>query len=64
MSIKNRLQNIIKKSLSVDISSDRIIIDVPKDKKNALCNISYSALYQNLENTREVEDTVPPSGSL
>lgn len=30
-----------------------------KKKKKPLHNISYRALYQDLGNTREVEDTVP-----
>lgn len=34
MSIKSTLQNIIKNSLPVDMDIDKIIIDVPKDKKN------------------------------
>lgn len=34
MSIKSKLQNIIKNSLPVDMDIDKIIIDVPKDKKN------------------------------
>ena len=34
MSIKNKLQNIIKNSLPIDMDIDKIIIDVPKDKKN------------------------------
>lgn len=34
MSIKSKLQNIIKNSLPVDIDADRIVIDIPKDKKN------------------------------
>lgn len=34
MSIKSKLQNIIKNSLPVEIDVNKIIIDVPKDKKN------------------------------
>lgn len=34
MSIKSKLQNIIKNSLPIDMDIDRIIIDVPKDRKN------------------------------
>ena len=34
MSIKSKLQNIIKNSLPLEIEVDKIIIDVPKDKKN------------------------------
>ena len=34
MSIKSKLQNIIKNSLPVDLDVDKIIIDIPKDKKN------------------------------
>ena len=34
MSIKRKLQYIIKNSLPVDMDIDKIIIDVPKDKKN------------------------------
>ena len=34
MSIKNKLQNIIKNSLPIDIELDKIVIDIPKDKKN------------------------------
>ena len=34
MSIKSKLQNIIKNSLPVDIDINKIIIDIPKDKKN------------------------------
>ncbi len=34
MSIKNKLQYIIKSSLPVDIDLDRIVIDIPKDKNN------------------------------
>ena len=34
MSIKSKLQNIIKNSLPIEIDVDKIIIDVPKDKKN------------------------------
>ena len=34
MSIKNKLQCIIKKSLPIDVDLSRIIIDIPKDKKN------------------------------
>ena len=34
MSIKRKLQYIIKNSLPVDMDIDNIIIDVPKDKKN------------------------------
>jgi arginyl-tRNA synthetase len=34
MSIKSRLQNTIKNSLPIEIDVDKIIIDVPKDKKN------------------------------
>ena len=34
MSIKNKLQSIIKTSLPIDVDLSRIIIDIPKDKKN------------------------------
>lgn len=34
MSIKNKLQYIIKKSLEVDVDVNKIVIDIPKDKKN------------------------------
>lgn len=34
MSIKNKLQCIIKNSLPIDIPFDKIIVDIPKDKKN------------------------------
>ena len=34
MSIKRRLQNIIKNSLPIDMDLDKIIIDIPKDKVN------------------------------
>ena len=34
MSIKIKLQNIIKNSLPVNMEVDKIIIDIPKDKKN------------------------------
>lgn len=34
MSIKSKLQHIIKNSLPIDMDIDKIIIDVPKDKKN------------------------------
>jgi len=34
MSIKSKLQNIIKNSLPVELSLDKIVIDIPKDKKN------------------------------
>ena len=34
MSIKNKLRNIIKNSLPIEVDIDKIIIDVPKDKKN------------------------------
>ena len=34
MSIKNKLQSIIKNSLPVDLEESRIVIDIPKDKKN------------------------------
>lgn len=34
MSIKERLKNIIKNVLPIDVSVDSIVIDVPKDKKN------------------------------
>ena len=34
MSIKVKLQNIIKNSLPVDIDIEKIIIDIPRDKKN------------------------------
>ena len=42
MSIKNKLQCIIKKSLPIDVDLSRIIIDIPKDKKNGdySCNIA------------------------
>ena len=43
MSIKNKLQCIIKKSLPIDVDLSRIIIDIPKDKKNGdySCNIAF-----------------------
>ena len=34
MSIKNKLQYIIKKSLPVDMDVNKIVIEIPKDKKN------------------------------
>ena len=34
MSIKNKLQSIIKNSLPIDLDINRIVIDIPKDKKN------------------------------
>lgn len=34
MSIKNKLQCIIKKSLPVDMDVNKIVIEIPKDKKN------------------------------
>ena len=34
MSIKSKLQNIIKNSLPIDMELDKIIIDIPKDKVN------------------------------
>ena len=34
MSIKNKLQSIIKNSLPVSMEESKIIIDIPKDKKN------------------------------
>ena len=34
MSIKNKLQCIIKKSLPVDMDINKIVIEIPKDKKN------------------------------
>ncbi len=34
MSIKSKLQCIIKNSLPVDIDVDKIVVDIPKDKKN------------------------------
>lgn len=34
MSIKSELQHIIKKCLPVDIAEDKIVIEIPKDKKN------------------------------
>ena len=34
MGIKNKLQYIIKNSLPVDMDVDKIIVDIPKDKKN------------------------------
>ena len=34
MSIKNKLQCIIKKSLPVSLEEGKIVIDIPKDKKN------------------------------
>ena len=34
MSIKNKLQNIIKNSLPIHMDIDKIVIDIPKDKKN------------------------------
>lgn len=34
MSIKNKLQHIIKNSLSIDIDVNSIVIEIPKDKKN------------------------------
>lgn len=33
MSIKNKLQYIIKKSLPVDMDVNKIVIEIPKDKK-------------------------------
>ena len=43
MSIKNKLQCIIKTSLPIDVDLSRIIIDIPKDKKNGdySCNIAF-----------------------
>ena len=34
MSIKNKLQSIIKNILPIDLDINRIVIDIPKDKKN------------------------------
>ena len=34
MSIKNKLQYIIKKSLPIDVDISKIVIEIPKDKKN------------------------------
>lgn len=34
MSIKNKLQSIIRNSVSTSIDIDKIVIDIPKDKKN------------------------------
>ena len=34
MSIKSKLQNIIKNSLTTDIDIDKIVIDIPKDRNN------------------------------
>ncbi len=34
MTLKKKLQNIIKSSLPVDIDEENIVIDIPKDKKN------------------------------
>lgn len=34
MSIKNKLQNIIKNSIPVDMDLDKIVIEIPKDRKN------------------------------
>lgn len=43
MSIKNELKSIIKKSLPLDVDLSKIIIDIPKDKKNGdySCNIAF-----------------------
>lgn len=43
MSIKNRLQCIIKNSLPIDIDLSKIKLDIPKDKKNGdySCNIAF-----------------------
>lgn len=40
---KNKLQCIIKTSLPIDVDLSRIIIDIPKDKKNGdySCNIAF-----------------------
>ena len=34
MSIKNKLQSIIKNSLPIDLDINKIVIEIPKDKKN------------------------------
>lgn len=60
MSIKNRLQSIIEKSLPVDTLDSKIIIDVPKDKKNGdySTNIAFLLTKKLNSNPMDIADSI------
>ena len=51
MSIKNKLQHIIKACLPIDVDVNKIVIEIPKDKKNG----DYSSNDLNL-NVSNIDD--------
>lgn len=53
MSIKNKLQSIIKNSLPIDLDINRIVIDIPKDKKMVIILLMW--LFYLLKNLRRVQ---------
>ena len=60
MSIKNELQCIIKKSLPFDVDLSRIIIDIPKDKKNGdySCNIAFLLARELKSNPMDIANDI------
>ena len=60
MSIKNKLQSIIKNSLPIDLDINRIVIDIPKDKKNGdySTNVAMELTKKLHKNPKEIAELI------